>query len=255
MTSTQQEATVPLGYEDVPHREIRLKARRRAIARNLEVSSRIPSLTADMQIDLSQLLDVRAQANGAVAGDDRLSVMAFVARATASVLIEFPQFNATYTERAMLEWESVNLGVAVDAPGGLVVPVIREVQALGVREINAEARRLAERARTGQLVVEELAGGTFTLSNPGSVGPSVRAEALLNPPQVALLGLPGLKRAPVVVGKSPNESISIRTVLCPSLTFDHRGLDGGDAVRFLSALTQRVEDWELKNYLQPEVPR
>jgi pyruvate/2-oxoglutarate dehydrogenase complex dihydrolipoamide acyltransferase (E2) component len=241
------------GYEDVPRHEVRLKPRRRALSRNLEASSRIPTLTADMQMDMSCLLASRAQwnqAEGRGAGD-RISVSAFVARAALSALQEFPVLNATYTERALIMWDTVNLAVAVDAPGGLVVPVLRDAQTLGVQQISSLIGEVAERARSGGLAVEDMAAGTFTLSNPGSVGPSLRAEALLNPPQVALLGLPGLKRIPTVVSTEDGETVAIRSVLCPSLSFDHRALDGGDAIRFLSALTRRVENWSLEDYLRP----
>ena len=138
----------------------------------------------------------------------------------------------------------------MDAPGGLVVPVIKNAQTLDVRGIGRAVRTLAERARDGSLGLEDLTGGTFTLSNPGAVGPTLRAEALLNPPQVALLGLPGLRRIPVVVTTEGHESIEVRPVLCPSLTFDHRALDGADVVRYLAALTARVEEWTLDDYLK-----
>lgn len=242
------------GYEDLPRHEVRFRPRRRAIARNLEMSSKIPSLTADMQIDLSSLLSARAEWNGSEGRDpsERISVTALVARAAVSTLEQFPDLNATYTERTLIVWDTVNLGVAVDAPGGLVVPVIRDAQHLGVREINTSLRLLADRARTRDLTAADLTAGTFTLSNPGSVGPSLRAEALLNPPQVALLGLPGIRRIPVVVNTGAGEGVEIRPILCPSLTFDHRALDGADAIRFLSALTNRIETWCIADYLRTE---
>ena len=143
----------------------------------------------------------------------------------------------------------------MDAPGGLVVPVIKQRADLWTCEASAAAvRTLAERARDGNLGLEDLTGGTFTLSNPGAVGPTLRAEALLNPPQVALLGLPGLRRIPVVVTAEGHESIEVRPVLCPSLTFDHRALDGADVVRYLAALTTRVEQWTLDDYLKTSAP-
>jgi pyruvate/2-oxoglutarate dehydrogenase complex dihydrolipoamide acyltransferase (E2) component len=255
MTSTADSAvqgSVPTGYEAVPFTAIPLRPRRRAIARNMELASAVPSLTADMQMDLSQLLAARASWNGAEGrrDEDRLSVMAFVAKAAVSTLTEFPSMNATFTDRAILQWTPIHLGIAVDAPGGLVVPVIRDAQDLGVDGIGRQVRELAERARIGKLGIDDLTGGTFTLSNPGAVGPCLRAEALLNPPQVALLGLPGLRRVPIVVGSGADESVEIRPVLCPSLTFDHRALDGGEVVRYLAALTDRVHHWSLEDYLQ-----
>jgi pyruvate/2-oxoglutarate dehydrogenase complex dihydrolipoamide acyltransferase (E2) component len=239
-TSTE----LPAGYEDVPHDVVRLRPRRRAIARNLEEAARIPSLTADVQVDMSAVLQVRADWDGA----QRPSVMAFVVKAAADALRHHPSLNASYGERQILQWSVVNISVAVDTPDGLVVPVLRDVASSTVEQIAGQVAELAERARTGGLALEDMAGGTFTVSNPGAVGPSLRAEALLNPPQVALLGLPGMKRVPIVVGSRDTEAIEIRSVLCPSLTFDHRALDGGEAVRFLVSLRDRLQTWAAADY-------
>lgn len=252
MTATLGEPTAPDGYADVPCEVVRLKARRRAIARSMEVAGRIPCLTADMQIDLGALLEARTAYHDTASTGGRLSVMAFLARAAVDTLVEFPDFNATYTERALVRWMPVNLSVAVDSAGGLVVPVVRQAERLDVVELGARIAVLAQRARDGVLSLDDLAGGTFTLSNPGAVGPVLRAEALLNPPQVALLGLPAMKKIPVVVADADaNDRVEIRTVVCPSLTFDHRVLDGAEAVRFLNALRRRVEGWSLADYLTP----
>ncbi|MFC5950464.1 2-oxo acid dehydrogenase subunit E2 [Pseudonocardia lutea] len=241
---------VPEGYADVPHTRVRLKARRRAIARNLEAAARIPSLTADVQMDMTALLAARSEWN-AGHPEAKLSVLAFLMRAAVAALRVHPDLNASYTETAMLQWSTVNLGVAVDSPGGLVVPVVRAAERLGVAELGVAVKDLAERVRGRGLTGEDLVGGTFTVSNPGAVGPSLRAEALLNPPQVGLLGLPGLRRVPIVVGAGAEERVEIRSVLCPSLTFDHRALDGGEAIRYLTTLTAAVESWSLSDYLVP----
>ena len=242
---------LPEGYGEVPHTVVRLKARRRAVARNLTLAAAIPSLTADVQVDLTALLAARAEWNTANP-EEKVSVLAFLARACVHALSEHPDLNASYTDTALIRWDTVHLGVAVDSPGGLVVPVVRDAQHLGVRELAAAVKDLAERARGRGLSAEDLTGGTFTLSNPGAVGPSLRAEALLNPPQVALLGLPGVRRIPVVVpGPDGAEVVEIRSVICPSLTFDHRAFDGGEAIRYLSTLTAAVQSWTLADYLTP----
>ena len=247
--ATAVDSTVPAGYEDIPREVIRLRARRKAIARNMETAGQVPCLTADMQMDLSRLLAARAEHNAMAGVEGKLSIMAFLARAAVSTLAEFPGLNATYTGNAVLQWTPVNLAVAVDSPSGLVVPVIKDAQRMAVVELGARIAEFAARARDGALGLEELAAGTFTLSNPGSVGPVLRAEALLNPPQVALLGLPGLKKIPVVVTSPEGEDqVAVRTVVCPSLTFDHRVLDGAEVVRFLDTMRQRVESWTLRDY-------
>jgi len=245
------DSAIPSGYEDIPREVIRLRARRKAIARNMEAARQVPCLTADMQIDLSELLAARAEHNAAVGADGKVSILAFLARAAVSALGEFPGLNATYAGNAVLQWTPVNLAVAVDSPGGLVVPVIADAQRMNVVQIGTRIAELAARAREGALGLEDLAGGTFTLSNPGSVGPVLRAEALLNPPQVALLGLPGLKKIPVVVTSLEGEDqVAVRTVVCPSLTFDHRVIDGAEVVRFLDAMRHRVEGWALHDYME-----
>lgn len=239
---------IPAGYEGVPVSRVRLRARRRAIARNLEASGRIPSLTADMQMDLEPLLTARAEHNSDES-NPQASVLAFVARAAVATISEFPNLNASYTESALLCWNAVNLGIAVDAPGGLVVPVVRNAEGLAVTPLARAIAAAALKARDGSLALEDLVGGTFTISNPGSVGPVLRAEALINPPQVALLGLPAAKKVPVVVTEEGVDTLVVRTVICPSLTFDHRAIDGGDVVRFLDAMRHRVETWRLADYV------
>jgi pyruvate/2-oxoglutarate dehydrogenase complex dihydrolipoamide acyltransferase (E2) component len=240
---------VPAGYEGVAHTPVRLTARRRAIARNLAAAAAIPSLTADVQADLTALLAARVEWNAAHP-DEKLSVLAFLAKACVHALSAHPDLNATFTDSALIRWDTVNLGIAVDAPGGLVVPVIRDAQHLDVRELGSAIKDLAARARNRGLTATDLTGGTFTVSNPGAVGPCLRAEALLNPPQVALLGLPGVRRVPVVVtGADGAETVAIRSVICPSLTFDHRAVDGGEVIRFLSTLTATIQSWTLADYL------
>ena len=127
-------------------------------------------------------------------------------------------------------------------PEGLVVPVLRNAETLSLQEIDARIADLASRARAGSLHGQELEGGTFTISNPGSLGPVLRAEAILNPPQVALLGIPGLLYAPLAIETTPGRHVvEVRPILRPSLTFDHRALDGGHVIRFLNDLKRTLE--------------
>ena len=244
-------AALPPGYEGVPHDIVTHSMRRRVIARRLaETASTVPHLTADVQVDMSTLLAARTAYNAArkSAGQAPVSVLAFLARAACATLREHATLNATNTETGLVVWKTINLGIAVDTPDGLVVPVIRDAGQLSIGELDAAIKRLAERARAGSLTQQEMEGGTFTLSNPGSVGPVLRAEAILNAPQVALLGFPAIQRVPVAVG-SDDEGyrVEVRPVLRPSLTFDHRPLDGAAIVRFLGDYQRRLEtmvfDW------------
>ena len=247
MTSTAAGVDIPAGYEDVPHQRVKLKLRRRTLARNLTVAAAIPSLTADVRVDLTALMTVRRQWNERTG--QRLSVLSFLTRAAAATLVDFPDLNATFLDSEIIRWETVNLGIAVDTPTGLVVPIIRGAQTRSVDELAERIRDIGLRAREGGIRAEELTGGTFTVSNPGSVGPSIRAEALLNPPQVGLLGFPGVSREPsVVTDANGRESVEIRSILRPSLTFDHRAIDGGEAIRFLVSLRDKLEGWSVDDY-------
>lgn len=245
------EAPALAGYEGVPHEVIAHSMRRRVIARRLAETARtVPHLTADVQVDMSTLLAARQSYNAARkrAGQPPASVLAFLARAACATLKDHPALNATYTDTGLLVWKVINLGIAVDTPEGLVVPVIRDAARLSISELDAAIRQLAQRARDGALALQELTGGTFTISNPGSVGPVLRAEAILNAPQVALLGFPAIQQTPVAVEDSAGGyRVEVRPVLRPSLTFDHRPLDGGAVVRYLGDYKQRLEtmvfDW------------
>lgn len=213
----------------VPH-----SSRRLAIARRMSEAAAIPSLTADMEIDMTALLASRRNQPGA-------SVLGLVAYHASAALMVHPRLNALWRDDAVVQWNTVHLGIAVDAEEGLVVPVIRHAERLSARGMTDAIAQLAERARTGKLRAEELEGGTFTISNPGSLGPVIRAEALLNPPQVALLGLPGMLRVPMAVPDGDGWAVAIRPVLRASLTFDHRALDGGPVIAFLNDLKARIE--------------
>ncbi|HET8613430.1 MAG TPA: dihydrolipoamide acetyltransferase family protein [Sphingomonas sp.] len=230
---------VPPGYEGVPCTKHPHSLRRKTIARRLVEAAAAPTLTADMEIDLSGLLSRREAAK---AEGPAPSVLALIAVETARLLsTTHKRLNATYTDEAALMWDTVNLGIAIDTEDGLVVPVIRDAQGLDAPEISRRVADLAERARSNSLRADELEGGTFTLSNPGSLGPVIRAEAILNTPQVALLGLPGMVRIPRAIPDGAAWSIEVRPVLCPSLTFDHRALDGGAVISFLNDLKAAIE--------------
>lgn len=236
---------VPMGYESIPHRRMENSTRRKIIARRLQESAfSAPQLTADIQIDLTRVIDSRNAYNairGAL-GESKVSLLSFFIKAACSTLKQYPQLNSTYTESSLIQWEPINIGIAVDTDDGLIVPVIRNAGEMTIPEIDAAVKELASLSREGKVPVEKLSGGTFTISNPGSVGPVIRAEAILNSPQVALLGFPAVHQAPVVVDKGKGESaIEIRTVVRPSLTFDHRPLDGGTIIRFLSDFKNRLE--------------
>jgi pyruvate/2-oxoglutarate dehydrogenase complex dihydrolipoamide acyltransferase (E2) component len=231
------------GYENVPVEFVTNSTRRRAIARRLAESVRnAPHLTADMQVDLTSLMSARAALNASLRarGEPVVSILSFVSHSVSRLLLKHVDLNASFLDECTLRWKVVNLGIAVDTPEGLVVPVIRDAASRSLEQINAAIATLAQQARLGKLSQADLEGGTFSISNPGSIGPVLRAEAILNPPQVALLGLPGIQYVPVAV-ESSDYRIEVRPILRPSVTFDHRALDGGQVIRFLNDLKADLE--------------
>lgn len=225
-------AAAQSGAQVVPH-----TLRRKTIARRMTEAGSVPSLTADMDIDLTQLMALRKRPEG-----EGSSVLGLIAAAAVSALLEHPRLNAHWGDEALTIFHEVHLGIAVDSPDGLVVPVIRNAERLSARGITGEIARLAQAARNGSLTSADLEGATFTISNPGSVGPVVRAEALLNVPQIALLGLPGITRVAMPIADGAGGwALAVRQVIRAGLTFDHRALDGGPVITFLNTLRARIE--------------
>ena len=242
---------LPAGYADVPHELIDTPRVRKVIAEHMARSRQTAAhMTTEVDVDLTALTEARAELNEQrIAADEpKLSYLPFLARAACAALQEFPELNATFLGEKTIYWQQVNLGVAVDTEEGLLVPVIKACDQLTAPEIGAAIADLAERARTRKLTPDDLAGGTFTLSNPGSVG-AVSAPAIINQPQVAVLGVPTIQRRPWVV-TDPNgaETIAIRPILRLAVTFDHRALDGADATRFAVAAKDLLEAWTAADY-------
>ena len=241
--------SLPGAYDAISHIAHRHTPRRRAVAKSMALAAQVPTLTADVRVDLSQLTSVRACWDDR--GETKPSVFALITWNAVRALGSFPLLNASWSEQALLAWRPVNLGIAVDTAKGVVVPIIRAAETLSASQLTEGIAWAAEKARGRGLALTDLEGGTFTISNPGAVGPSVRAEALLNLPQVALLGVPGIVRQPVVVGTGQDERVEIRSTISPSLTFDHRAIDGADAVRFLVSLRDLMETTDASAYRSP----
>jgi pyruvate/2-oxoglutarate dehydrogenase complex dihydrolipoamide acyltransferase (E2) component len=242
---------LPRGYEGVPHEVVETTRVRRAIAEHMSRSRQTAAhMTTEVDVDLSAVVRARTELNQArlSAGEAKLSYLPLIARATCVALGEHPDLNATFLGERMIRWQQVNLGVAVDTPEGLLVPVIPACDSLAAPAIGDAIIDLAERARTRKLVPDDLAGGTFTLSNPGSVG-AVSAPAIINQPQVAILGVPTIQRRPwVIADELGSESIAIRPILRLAVTFDHRANDGAGATRFAVAVKDMLEAWGPEAY-------
>ena len=165
-----------------------------------------------------------------------LTYLSFVVKSVAECLKENPLLNSTWGGDAVIIKRRINIGVAVAAPDGLVVPVIRDADTLSIAGLAKAIDDLANRSRQGKLKLEDVQGGTFTVNNTGALG-SVVSQPLVNYPQAAILATEAIVIRPVVI----NDAIAIRSVMNLCLTFDHRVLDGAEAGAFINAVKGRLE--------------
>jgi pyruvate dehydrogenase E2 component (dihydrolipoamide acetyltransferase) len=208
--------------------------RRRAAAALLASKRTAPHALATVAVDFSEVERVRS-ATG-------LTALPFVARAAIDALREFPRLNAAVSGEALVVHRSVNLGIAVDLDHqGLVVPVVHHADGMRLRSLAAAFRDLAARARAKQLGPDDLAGGTFTITNPGAAGTWISVP-ILNAPQVGILSTDGVGKVVVADGE---DRLRIAPVANLCLTFDHRATDGAYAGAFLRRVREIVErrDW------------
>lgn len=174
-----------------------------------------------------------------------LSYLPFVARAVALAIVDFPNVNASIDGETLVVHGSMHLAIAIDLDfAGLVAPVVRNVGGLKVSQLAQQFNELAARAKTNKLTVDDLQGGTYTLSNPGPFGTLFTAP-IINQPQVAILSMDAVKKRPVVVETETGDTIGIRPVGILAHSFDHRAIDGAYSAAFLNRLKQIIEesDW------------
>ncbi|HET7568883.1 MAG TPA: dihydrolipoamide acetyltransferase family protein [Gaiellaceae bacterium] len=218
-------------------RVLELTATQATIARRMAQSAAtIPSFTVSVDADVSQLVALRRGAR-AEERDLAPSLNDFVVKAAALALREFPRFNASWVDGTVECYSRVNVGVAVAVDDALLVPVVTDADARTLAEIAAETRRLADAARRRALRPDELAGGTFTVSNLGMFG--VRSfTAIVDPPQAAILAVGGVRREPV---EDEAGAAVFRDAMTLTVSCDHRVLYGADGARFLSRLRELLE--------------
>jgi len=217
----------------LPARREKLTSMRATIARRLSESKRdIPHYRLVADLDMDALAGRRASL---VASGLRISINDLLLHAIATALQQHPRLNAQFAGEELLQYEQVDLAVAVATPGGLVTPIVRDAANQSVQQIAAAVRDLAERARAGKLAREEITGGTFTVSSLGMFG--VRQfDAIINPPQVAILAIGAMQERPVV----RNGALAVGHQVTVSLSSDHRVVDGADAAGFLATLSEFV---------------
>jgi len=223
-------------------RRVRLSQRRLTIARRLvEAQHTAAMLTTFNEIDMSVVQELRRRWRDRFKEHHgvNLGLMSFFTKATVAALKAFPQVNAEIQGNEMVLKEYYDIGIAVGTDQGLVVPVVRGADRLSFAQIEEAIRLLATKAREKTLGLDDLRGGTFTITNGGTHG-SLLSTPILNTPQVGILGLHKIEERPV----AKDGQVVIRPMMYVALTYDHRLIDGGDAVRFLVTLKGMMEDPE-----------
>ena len=223
-----------------PEERVRMTRLRRRIAERLkEAQNTAAMLTTFNEIDMSHVIATRDSYREKFEKrfGIKLGFMSFFVKAVVSALKEIPAVNAEIDGEYIIYKNYYDIGVAVAAPQGLVVPVVRDADHLNFAEIEMTIAQLGEKARTGKLSMEDLNGGTFTITNGGVFG-SLMSTPILNPPQSGILGMHKIQKRPVVV----DDRIDIRPMMYVALTYDHRVIDGREAVTFLVRVKENIED-------------
>lgn len=231
-------ATIPSAgsYTEIPNSNIR-----KIIAERLTASSRdIPSYMVTVDCEIDKLLEMRKDLNGRSPEGDgayKISVNDFIVRAVALTMRKVPGVNASWTEAAILQYDDIDVSIAVATEDGLITPIVRNADQKGLAEISIEMKDLAMRARENKLMPEEFQGGGFTISNLGMFGVK-EFTSIINPPQSCILSVGAGEQRPVV----KEGALGIATVMTCTLASDHRTVDGALAAQFLKAFKAMVED-------------
>ena len=220
-------------------RESMTRLRRTVAARLVEAQQTAALLTTFNQVNMQPVLDLRArhreafeQAHGA-----RLGLMSFFVKASAAALAKYPLVNAHIDGDDIVRPNYHDIGIAVSSPRGLVVPILRNCEGLSFAQIEAQIRDFGARAKDGKIALEDLRGGTFTITNGGVFG-SLLSTPIVNPPQSAILGMHAIEERPV----AEDGRVVIRPMMYLALSYDHRLIDGREAVSFLLAIKAHIED-------------
>jgi 2-oxoglutarate dehydrogenase E2 component (dihydrolipoamide succinyltransferase) len=232
-------APVPTGERTT--REAMSPIRKRIAARLLESQNTTATLTTFNEADMTAIQDLRAKYNEKFEKKHgaKLGFMSVFVKAAVEALKAFPLVNARIDGTDVVHQHFYDIGVAVSTEKGLMVPVVRGADRLGFADIEKEIGALAKKARDGKITINDLEGGTFTITNGGTFG-SMMSTPILNPPQVAILGMHSIPKRPVAV----NDQVVIRPMMYLALSYDHRLIDGREAVQFLVRIKECVENPE-----------
>ncbi len=233
------EAELEVG-DRVERRVAMSRMRTRIAERLLDVTHTTASLTTFNEVDMSALMDLRRQYQDEFTkthNGTRLGFMGFFVKAAVEALKRFPLVNASIDGTDIVYHGYQDIGVAVSTDRGLVVPVLRNAENMSIATVENSIGAYAGKARDGKLTIDEMTGGTFTITNGGVYG-SLLSTPIINPPQSAILGMHTIQKRPVAV----NGQVEIRPMMYLALSYDHRLIDGKEAVQFLVTIKQLIED-------------
>ncbi|WP_412987820.1 2-oxoglutarate dehydrogenase complex dihydrolipoyllysine-residue succinyltransferase [Pontimicrobium sp. IMCC45349] len=213
--------------------------RRKVAERLVEAKNTTAMLTTFNEVDMSPIFALRKEYKEAFKAKHGVSLgfMSFFTLAVVRALKMYPAVNSMIDGKEMLSYDFCDISIAVSGPKGLMVPVIRNAENLTFRGVEAEVKRLALRARDGQITVDEMTGGTFTISNGGVFG-SMLSTPIINPPQSGILGMHNIVERPVAI----DGKVEIRPIMYVALSYDHRIIDGRESVGFLVAVKEALEN-------------
>ena len=213
--------------------------RRKIATRLVSVKNETAMLTTFNEVDMSSIMNLRSEFKQKFIDkhDINLGFMSFFTKAVTTALLDFPDVNAMIEGENIIHFNYMDIGIAVSAPKGLMVPVVRNAQDLTFKDVESEIKRLAIKARDGKITVDEMLGGTFTITNGGVFG-SMLSTPIINPPQSAILGMHNIVERPVVI----NGKVVVRPIMYLALSYDHRIIDGKSSVGFLCKVKECLED-------------
>jgi len=213
--------------------------RRKVAERLVEVKNTTAMLTTFNEVDMKPIFDLRSDYKDAFKDKHGvgLGFMSFFTKAVVRALELYPAVNSMIDEKEMITFDYKDISIAVSGPKGLMVPVVRNAENLSFRGVEQEVKRLAIRARDGVITVDEMTGGTFTITNGGVFG-SMMSTPIINPPQSAILGMHNIIERPVVI----DGNIVARPMMYLAVSYDHRIIDGKESVGFLVAIKEALED-------------
>ena len=223
-----------VNQKDRPESRQKLSMLRRKVAERLvSVKNETAMLTTFNEVDMSSIFDLRKKYKEKFKNKHgvNLGFMSFFTLASVRALKEFPAVNSMIDNQEMISYDYCDISIAVSGPKGLMVPVIRNAEKMSFKDVEMEVKKLAEKARDGKISVDEMTGGTFTISNGGVFG-SMLSTPIINPPQSAILGMHNIVERPMAI----NGKVEIRPVMYLALSYDHSIIDGRESVGFLSLI-------------------